>query len=576
MENLPYIISGILLNTITIILLIILIIKNTKKNETSKLIETAQNTQAEIIRRFEETIQITQTEINRQFEDAIQKTQTEIIRQLEEIIRKTQNEISQNSSSETGKVREQIDQKLDRIRDSIMSTLVEINQQQQKSITELSQSNKTNYDTFMQNVNERFQTQEKTINELSQTNTKSFEAFRANTDEKLTQSNESMTRKLTELTSTSSASMDNIRNKVDERLDKIQTELNNSLTNMQSSNEKKLDEMRKTVDEKLEKTLETRLQKSFETVGMQLESVNKGLGEMRTVAESVGSLNKVLSGGKTRGILGEFQLGQILEDILPPQLYQAQAQIIKGSSERVDYAIKLPGNETDSPLYMPIDSKFPLEDYYRLLEGYEKGDTELIETSKRALQRRIRDFGKDIKKKYVSPPETTNFAMIFLPTEGLYSEVVRDAVFLESITREGIIITGPTTLSAMLNSLQIGFKTLQIQKGAADIEKTLGAVKREFGKFGVILDRAYNKVTSAGKDLDSMLSTRTKAINRSLNEIQIYSGDDSMKLLGMNNTDYIPDDETRLLPETSEAEYDPLEDMSILPEIIEADYETLF
>jgi len=362
----------------------------------------------------------------------------------------------------------------------------------------------------------------------------SFEKFRSGMDERLSQTSESQSRRLAELMASSAGGMENIRNKVDERLDKIQTELEKALGALMASNEKKLDEMRLTVNEKLEKTLETRLQKSFETVSTQLESVNKGLGEMKTVAESVGSLNKVLSGVKTRGILGEIQLGQIIEDMLPPQLYDIEVPTVSGSRERVEYAIKFPGTEDGKHIYLPIDSKFPLEDYYRLLDGYESGDAAQIDASRKALLQRIKVFAKDVKEKYVSPPETTNFAVIFLPAEGLYSEIVRDSTFLDNLRRDGVVVTGPSTLSAMLNSLQIGFKTLQIQKGAADIERMLGAVKKEFESFEVVLTKARDKVRQAGNDLDTLAGTRTRAINRSLREVQTYTGEDAQVLLGID------------------------------------------
>ena len=355
--------------------------------------------------------------------------------------------------------------------------------------------------------------------------------------DRLAQMSDSQNRRLTDLMRSNSESMDSIRNKVDERLDKIQAELKEELRTLMTSNEKKLEEMRLTVSEKLDKTLETRLHKSFETVSTQLESVNKGLGEMRNVAESVGSLNKVLAGAKTRGILGELQLGKIIEDMLPSQLYDVEVPTVSGSRERVEYAIKFPGTEDGKYVYLPIDSKFPLEDYYRLLDGYEAGDSAQIETSRKALLDRIKLFAKDVKKKYVSPPETTNFAVIFLPTESLYSEVVRDASFLDDLRREGVIVTGPSTLSAMLNSLQIGFKTLQIQKGAAEIERMLGAVKKEFDSFEVVLTKARDKVRQAGNDLDTLAGVRTRAINRSLREVQTYTGEDSQTLLGISETE---------------------------------------
>ena len=426
-------------------------------------------------------------------------------RLFEDAARKALADMLAQTAQESRALREELDRKLDRLRDAMAAMQGDVRDTQQKA-----------------------------IGELTQKTGESLEKLRASTDEGLARSSESQGKRLSELITSSSGSMESIRNKVDERLDKIQAELEKALGALQASNEKKLEEMRLTVNEKLEKTLETRLQKSFETVSTQLESVNKGLGEMKTVAESVGSLNKVLSGAKTRGILGELQLGQIIEDMLPPQLYDIEVPTVAGSRERVEYAIKLPGAEDGQHVYLPIDSKFPLEDYYRLLDGYEAGDAVQIEASRKALIARIKQFAKDVKSKYVSPPETTNFAVIFLPAEGLYSEIVRDSAFLDDLRRDGVIITGPSTLSAMLNSLQIGFKTLQIQKGAAEIERTLGAVKKEFETFEGVLSKAHDKITQAGNEIETLVGRRTRAINRSLRGVQTYTGEDAQALLGID------------------------------------------
>ena len=313
-----------------------------------------------------------------------------------------------------------------------------------------------------------------------------------------------------------------------EGMEKIRQSVDDKISAMQASNEKKLEEMRNVVNEKLEQTLENRLQKSFESVSQQLENVNKGLGEMKTVAQSVGSLNRILSGSKSRGILGEVQLGQILEDMLPSTLYEKEISTKHGSSARVEYAVKLPGAGEGQHVFLPIDSKFPLEPYERLLDAYDAGDSAVTDTARKALHARIKVFAKEILDKYISPPETTNFGVMFLPTEGLYAEVARDAAFFESLRQDGIIIAGPTTFSAMLNSLQLGFKTLQIQKGAADVEKTLGAVKREFGKFEEVLKKAHQRISQAGSELENLVGTRTTAINRSLREVQSYTGDENV------------------------------------------------
>ncbi|HFR3342013.1 DNA recombination protein RmuC [Streptococcus suis] len=304
---------------------------------------------------------------------------------------------------------------------------------------------------------------------------------------------------------------------------------------IQESNEKRLEEMRQTVEEKLEKTLQTRLQASFETVSKQLESVNRGLGEMQTVARDVGSLNKVLSGTKSRGIMGELQLGQIIEDILTPSQYEREFATVKGSGERVEYAVKLPGQSVEDYVYLPIDSKFPLADYYRLEDAYETGDRDQIDFHRKQLLAAIKRFAKDIQSKYLNPPETTNFGVLFLPTEGLYAEVVRNPIFFDDLRRqENIVVAGPTTLSALLNSLSVGFKTLNIQRSADDISKVLGNVKLEFGKFSDLLIKAQRQINQASSNIDKLLTTRTSAIERTLRTIELYEDDQTKGLLGIS------------------------------------------
>ncbi|EHI68790.1 DNA recombination protein RmuC [Streptococcus ictaluri] len=339
---------------------------------------------------------------------------------------------------------------------------------------------------------------------------------------------------LTEMREVLHQSLSDNRDRSDQRLQTIQETLSQSVKTMQESNEKRLEEMRHTVEEKLEQTLKNRLQASFETVSRQLETVNQGLGEMRTVAQDVGTLNKVLSNTKTRGILGELQLGQIIEDIMTSSQYEREFPTISGSSERVEYAIKLPGNGQGDYIYLPIDSKFPLEDYYRLEDAYELGDKNAIESSRKALLVAIKRFAKDINKKYLNPPETTNFGIMFLPTEGLYSEVVRNASFFDALRREeNIVVAGPSTLSALLNSLSVGFKTLNVQKNADDISKILGNVKVEFEKFGGLLSKAQKQINTANNTLEQLLSTRTNAIVRALNTVESYQDQSTQSLLDM-------------------------------------------
>ncbi|HEM4283443.1 TPA: DNA recombination protein RmuC [Streptococcus suis] len=343
--------------------------------------------------------------------------------------------------------------------------------------------------------------------------------------------------------------VERLRTELYQQLTDIRQELNKShlenrdatdrrLQAIQESNEKRLEEMRQTVEEKLEKTLQTRLQASFETVSKQLESVNRGLGEMQTVARDVGSLNKVLSGTKTRGIMGELQLGQIIEDILTPSQYEREFATVSGSNERVEYAVKLPGRTEGDYIYLPIDSKFPLADYYRLEDAYESGDKDQIDLHRKNLLAAIKRFAKDIQSKYLNPPETTNFGVLFLPTEGLYSEVVRNPIFFDDLRRqENIVVAGPTTLSALLNSLSVGFKTLNIQRSADDISKVLGNVKLEFGKFSDLLVKAHKQLNQASSNIDKLLTTRTNAIERSLRTIDLYEDDQTKGLLGLSPLD---------------------------------------
>ena len=331
----------------------------------------------------------------------------------------------------------------------------------------------------------------------------------------------SLHRDLTDLRAEISDNLTKNRDKTDERMKQIQ-----------ESNELRLEQMRQTVEEKLEKTLQTRLQTSFESVSKQLESVNRGLGEMQHIARDVGTLNKVLSNTKTRGIMGELQLGQIIEDILTPSQYEREFATVSGSSERVEYAVKLPGQTDQDYVYLPIDSKFPLADYYRLEDAYESGNKEEIELYRKALLNSVKRFAKDIRSKYLAPPATTSFGIMFLPTEGLYSEVVRNPEFFDNLRREEqIVVAGPSTLSALLNSLSVGFKTLNIQKSADDISKVLGSVKLEFNKFAGILVKAQKHLQHASGNIDDLLTRRTNAIERTLRQIELSDEDLHIDLL---------------------------------------------
>jgi len=301
---------------------------------------------------------------------------------------------------------------------------------------------------------------------------------------------------------------------------------------LQEGNEKKLDQMRATVDEKLHATLEQRLGESFKQVADRLEQVHKGLGEMQTLARDVGSLNRVLTNVKTRGIFGEVQLAGLLEQVFTPEQYATNVVTVPGSNDRVEFAIRLPGSkEGGPPLWLPIDAKFPREDYERLLDAHERADVAAVEIASKAIETRLRLEARTIRDKYVSPPHTTDFAILFLPTEGLYAEALRRPGLVESLQREfKVMIAGPTTLLATLNSLQMGFRTLVLEKRSAEVWEVLGAVKTEFTKFGDVLARTKKKLDEASSTIEAA-EVRTRAMARQLRTVEAMPENRTMELL---------------------------------------------
>jgi len=285
---------------------------------------------------------------------------------------------------------------------------------------------------------------------------------------------------------------------------------------LRNSNEQKLEQMRVTVDEKLQTTLERRLAESFKSVSEHLDHVQRGLGEMKTLAADVGGLKKALTNVKIRGTFGEVQLERILEQMLHPGQYERNVAVVPGSAERVDFVLRLPEG-----VQLPIDSKFPIEDYERLLEGLELGDKAQIDFARKELAKQLRNFAKAISDKYIAPPHTTEFAILFLPTEGLYAEVAQNPVLFEQLQRDyRVTITGPTTLAAFLNALQMGFKTLAIEQRSVEVWRVLGAVKTEFETFGTALSKAQEKIRAADSELDKLVGTRTNVMTRKLREVE--------------------------------------------------------
>jgi DNA recombination protein RmuC len=317
-----------------------------------------------------------------------------------------------------------------------------------------------------------------------------------------------------------------------QRLEQMRETLEKKIIEMQSGNEKKLDEMRATVDEKLQKTLETRLGESFKLVSERLEAVHKGLGDMQQLATGVGDLKRVLSNVKTRGVLGEYQLENILEQILTIEQYGKNIKTKIGSNAIVEFAVKLPGKEDkEKTVWLPIDSKFPKEDFELLMDAYEHGSAEGIEECRKNFIKGIKKCAADICNKYIDPPNTTDFAILFLPFESLYAEVLRTPGLFESIQREcKIIITGPTTLSAILNSLQMGFRTLAIERRSSEVWELLGAVKTEFGNFGAILDKTQKKLAEASNVIEQA-GVRSRAIERKLRDVQELPKEQATQML---------------------------------------------
>ena len=314
----------------------------------------------------------------------------------------------------------------------------------------------------------------------------------------------------------------------EQKLDNIRTSMRDQLRTLTRENNEQLEKMRETVDEKLQKTLEERIGQSFRRVNEELEKVYRGLGEMQTLATGVGDLKKVLSNVKTRGMLGEMQLGNILGEILSPEQYEVNVRTKRKSAENVEYAVKLPGQDDSEirQIWLPIDSKFPGETYQRLIEASETGDPALIEEASRELRKRLKAEAKDIRDKYLDPPYTTNFGIMFLPFEGLYAEAVKLGM-MEELQREyRVNIAGPTTMAALLNSLQMGFRTLAIQKHSSEVWKLLADVKKEFATFADVLDKARRNLNSADQELEKLIGVRTRQINRRLEKVEALDYND--------------------------------------------------
>ena len=349
-------------------------------------------------------------------------------------------------------------------------------------------------------------------------------------NQQLTQRQSTLEHTVSDLMKKTQEQLSNSAYQNEQKLENLRTTIQNRLVQIQQDNQTQLERMRQTVDEKLQKTLEERIGQSFSLVNQRLEQVYKGLGEMQTLASGVGDLKKVLSNVKTRGILGEIQLGAILQEILTKEQYAVNVPTKKGSANVVEFAVKMPG-DGEEPVYLPIDSKFPVDPYTQLQEAYDAADPVQVEQARRELKSRIKAFAKDIHDKYIDPPNTTDFAILFLPVEGLYAEAVRLGLVEDLQRSYKVNLAGPTTMAALLNSLQMGFRTLAIQKRSGEVWQVLGAVKTEFDKFANVLVQTQQRLEQANSELDKLVGVRTRQIQRKLKGVESLQEEKAAQIL---------------------------------------------
>lgn len=403
----------------------------------------------------------------------------------------------------------------------------------QRNITALQESHQKRTENALANMHGSMETfRQKTDGQVKEINAIVTEKMQKILDRKLNEAFDTVVKNMTELGKNLSEGQARqqtavkeeigaLRKEMTDSLGSIRTENTAALDKLRTENQASLDKIDRTVNEKLQKTLNDRITQSFETVNQRLKEVYEGLGEMKNVASGVSDLKKVLANVKNRGIMGEVQLAAILEDILAPEQYEAQYRLAPGVSEMVDFAVKLPGRQEGEAVWLPIDSKFPGERYAALVDAYETGDAAAVRERRAALEQEIKRCARSIHDKYILPPHTTDFAILFLPFEGLYAEVVNMGL-VEVLQREyKVNLTGPSTMAAMLNSLQMGFRTLAIQKKSGEVWKILGAAKAEFANFEAVLLKTRDRLRKADEELDKLVGVRTRAINRSLKDITV-------------------------------------------------------
>ena len=410
--------------------------------------------------------------------------------------------------------------------------------EQLKDITKSIIGFKTTLDDTGKSIKDEFQRNREESNSIAKNSrdelTKSLNDFGKKFSDDVEKLNELFRQKFNEFSKQQTENVKEVKNTVEKQLNDIRND-----------NTKQLDEMRKTVDEKLQKTLNQRLSQSFEIVNKQLKSVQEGLGEMKNLAEDVGGLKKVLSNVKMRGSLGEIQLEMLLEQILSPEQYEANVKTKSNTSESVEFAIKLPGkDEENTTIWLPIDAKFPKDKYQQLVDAYDNGDKAIVEKSKKEMEDTVKKMARDINEKYLNPPNTTDFGIMFLPFEGIYAEIVRNVPLMETLQRDyKVIVAGPTTLAAILNGLQMGFKTLAIEKRSSEVWQVLGAVKKEFENFSGIMDKAQKNIQTGLNQLDDVMGKRTRAIQRKLQNVESLTDAEARNILPKIESPFLPDDE---------------------------------
>ncbi|MDK2791745.1 MAG: recombination protein RmuC [Deferribacteres bacterium] len=437
--------------------------------------------------------------------------------------------LDENVNSRLKEFREDLNSNFRNFREESQSSFKNLSEIIGRHIEVLTENQRNKFDDFnkmlaedVKKGEERSLVMQNIIKESLSMIIKSHDKFTEEVSKTIKELTLSMKSELGEVKSELGKSLKSFEEKVDLNLERMRRTITEVLEKLREDNEKKLEEMRKTVDEKLHETLEMRLSNSFKVVSERLEQVHKGLGEMQSLANGVGDLKRALTNVKNRGIIGEVQLKRILEQILYPGQYVENVKTKPTSNDVVEFAVKLPGDDEKSQVWLPIDSKFPVEDYYRLLDSIEDGDVQKIQLATKQLENRVKQSAKDISSKYIEVPFTTDFAIMFVPFEGLYSEVLRINGLFESIQRDyKVVITGPTTMAAFLNSLQMGFKTLSVEKSAHKVMNLLAVVKSEFIKFGDVLEKAQKKIKEAGDNIDNLVGVRTRKIQKALEDVEI-------------------------------------------------------